>query len=94
MNHEVNGKYHSGPLTKLNITETQIPQVTVFSGYSGKSHHIPIKILKYQLKGEKGNEGYYFVVTTTGLGRPSEEKGNHDTSKLSFSHTIHLVGLF
>lgn len=80
MNHEVNGKYHSGPQTKLNKTEPQIPQVTVFSEYRGKSDHIPIKILKHQLKGEKSNEGYYFVVSTTGLGRPSEEKGDYDTS--------------
>jgi len=94
MNHEVNGKYHSGPHTKWNITEPQIPQVSVFSEYRGKSGHILIKILKNQLKGEKSNEGYYFVVSATGLGRPIEEKGDHDTSKLSFSQTIQLVSLF
>jgi uncharacterized protein YprB with RNaseH-like and TPR domain len=59
---------------KLNLTETQIPQVPVFSEYRGKSDHIPIKIIKYKMKGDKSNEGYYFVVSTTGLGRPSEEK--------------------
>jgi hypothetical protein len=74
MNHKVNGKYHPGSQTKLNITEPQIPQVTVFSEYRGKSDHIPIKILKYQMKREKSNEGYYFVESTTGLGRPCEEK--------------------
>jgi len=94
MNHEFNGKYHSGPHTKWNITEPQIPQVTVFSEYRGKSDHIPIKILKYQLKGRKSNERYYFAVSTTGHGRPSEEKGDHDTSKLSFSQAIQLVSLF
>ena len=60
--------------TNKNITEPQIPQVTVFSEYRGKSDHIPIKILKYLMKGKKSNEGYYFVVSTTGLGRPSKEK--------------------
>lgn len=85
---------HCGPHTKWNITEPQIPQVTVLSEYRGKSDHIPIKILKYQLKGEKSNKGYHFVVSTTGLGRPSEEKGYHDTSNLSFSQTIQLVSLF
>ena len=74
MNHEVYGKYHSGPQTKWNITEPQIPQVTVFSEYGGNSDHIPIKILKYQLKGEKSNERYYFIIPITGLGRHREER--------------------